>query len=151
MLLFRASEDGWTPEDFHSRCDNKGATLSLFKIQDGDCIGGFTTAQWSSNDDDFGSNVSDSEAMLFNLTCQRYFPSIKDEAAIFQTGTMGPYFGYDELLIGAPFNGEEKCTSNPNSAGFQIPVDAEGVNMLTNQKNNRFTISEFEVWQIEYI
>jgi hypothetical protein len=43
-MLFRASEDGWSPEDFHSRCDKKGPTLSLFKIQDGDCIGGYTAA-----------------------------------------------------------------------------------------------------------
>jgi hypothetical protein len=59
---------------------------------------------------------------------------------------MGPYFGYDELLACAPFNGKEKCNSYPNSAAFNIPVDAEGINMLTNQKNNRFTISELEVW-----
>jgi hypothetical protein len=43
-LLFRGSEHGWRPKDFHSRCDNKGPTISLFKIKDGDCIGGFTNA-----------------------------------------------------------------------------------------------------------
>jgi hypothetical protein len=40
-LLFRGSEHGWKYKDFHSRCDNKGRTISLFKIKDGDCIGGF--------------------------------------------------------------------------------------------------------------
>jgi hypothetical protein len=45
---------------------------------------------------------------------------------------LGPYFGLDELVAGSPFNGEEKCISVPNSAGFNIPVDAEGKNMLTN-------------------
>jgi len=43
-LLFRGSEHGWTARDFHSRCDKKGPTISLFKIEDGDCIGGFTKA-----------------------------------------------------------------------------------------------------------
>jgi hypothetical protein len=43
-LLFRGSEQGWMTEDFHSRCDKKGPTISLFKIKDGDCIGGFTKA-----------------------------------------------------------------------------------------------------------
>ncbi len=28
-LLYRGSEDGWGLEDFHSRCDNKGATMTL--------------------------------------------------------------------------------------------------------------------------
>lgn len=43
-LLFRGSIHGWKWKDFHSRCDNKGPTISLFKILDGDCIGGFTKA-----------------------------------------------------------------------------------------------------------
>jgi hypothetical protein len=43
-LLFRGSEHGWKAKDFHSRCDNKGPTISLFKVKDGDCIGGFTKA-----------------------------------------------------------------------------------------------------------
>jgi hypothetical protein len=43
-LLFRGSEHGWMKKDFHSRCDNKGPTISLFKVKDGDCIGGFTKA-----------------------------------------------------------------------------------------------------------
>jgi hypothetical protein len=43
-LLFRGSEHGWWAEDFHSRCDKKGPTISLFKVKDGDCIGGFTKA-----------------------------------------------------------------------------------------------------------
>jgi hypothetical protein len=43
-LLFRGSEHGWMGEDFHSRCDKKGPTISLFKVKNGDCIGGFTKA-----------------------------------------------------------------------------------------------------------
>jgi hypothetical protein len=43
-LLFRGSEHGWKNKDFHSRCDKKGPTISLFKVKDGDCIGGFTKA-----------------------------------------------------------------------------------------------------------
>jgi hypothetical protein len=43
-LLFRGSEHGWYAKDFHSRCDNKGPTISLFKVKDGECIGGFTKA-----------------------------------------------------------------------------------------------------------
>jgi len=44
ILLFSGSLHGWSPDDFHSRCDNKGPTISLFKVKDGDCIGGFTNA-----------------------------------------------------------------------------------------------------------
>jgi hypothetical protein len=43
-LLFRGSEHGWRARDFYSRCDKKGPTIILFKVKDGDCIGGFTNA-----------------------------------------------------------------------------------------------------------
>jgi hypothetical protein len=43
-LLYRGSIHGWMYIDFHSRCDNKGLTISLFKIKEGDCIGGYTKA-----------------------------------------------------------------------------------------------------------
>ena len=43
--LYRASIHGWMKKDFHSRCDGKGSTISLFKVKDtGDCIGGYTNA-----------------------------------------------------------------------------------------------------------
>jgi hypothetical protein len=43
-LLFRGSIHGWNFKDFHSRCDGQGPTISLFKVKDGDCIGGYTSA-----------------------------------------------------------------------------------------------------------
>ena len=43
-MLYRGSEHGWKYIDFHSRCDDKGPTISLFKIKDGDIIGGYSKA-----------------------------------------------------------------------------------------------------------
>ena len=43
-LLYRGSKHGWKSKDFHSRCDGKGPTISLFKLKNGDCIGGYTKA-----------------------------------------------------------------------------------------------------------
>jgi BTB/POZ domain-containing protein KCTD9 len=71
-LLYRGSIHGWMKRDFHSRCDNKGPTISLLKVKDGDCIGGFTKAKWSSGD---VKHIADSDAMLFNLSCCRHFPN----------------------------------------------------------------------------
>jgi hypothetical protein len=44
ILLFCGSIHGWKNEDFHSRCDKKGPTITLMRVRDGDCIGGFTNA-----------------------------------------------------------------------------------------------------------
>jgi hypothetical protein len=43
VLEYRGSDHGWKVKDFHKRADKKDWTVSLFKILDGDCVGGFTT------------------------------------------------------------------------------------------------------------
>jgi hypothetical protein len=44
-LLYSGSIHGWKAKDFHSRCDGKGPTISLFKVKNtGECIGGYTNA-----------------------------------------------------------------------------------------------------------
>ena len=149
-LLYRGSEHGWTAADFHSRCDNKGPTVSLFKVRDGDCIGGYTKAQWSSSEAKF---VGDSAAMLFNLSCRRHFPTkgVKGQE-ILCNGALGPDFtGGHCTELGAPnepFN-EGQCVSCLNEAGYGIPVDANGINTLTNKEGEYFTISELEVWEVK--
>ena len=69
VLEYRGSEHGWE-EVFHKRADNKGWTVILFKILDGDCIGGFTTESWHNRG--WGNHeVRDDNAFLFNLSCAR--------------------------------------------------------------------------------
>ena len=75
-LLFRGSDDGWKNIDFHPRCDNKGPTICLLKIDSGECIGGFTRTKWSTPPDSGRAKpVCDIDSMLFNLSCYRYFPN----------------------------------------------------------------------------
>ena len=45
-LLYRASRDGWMWKDFHSKCDKKGATVTLVKSSVGKVCGGFTCVPW---------------------------------------------------------------------------------------------------------
>ena len=68
VLEYRGSEHGWSCNDFHKRADNKAWTVTLFKILDGDCVGGFTTQSWDRKKQD---NVRDDNAFLFNLSCAR--------------------------------------------------------------------------------
>ena len=46
VLLYRMTRDGPNYVDFHSRCDNKGPTLSLFKTDTGRRCGGYTNESW---------------------------------------------------------------------------------------------------------
>jgi hypothetical protein len=146
-LLFRGSDHGWTAKAFHLKCDHKSSLICLYKVKKGDCIGGFTSSHWDSTT----KPVDDRDAMLFNLTSCRHFPSQKYGNEIRCSREIGPTFGNDELgAYFEPFNGDSSCSSFANRNSFNIPVE-DGKNMLTNRENGDFTISELEVWQVEFI
>jgi hypothetical protein len=46
-----------------------------------------------------------------------------------------------------PFNGDNNCRSYANRAGYKIPFK-DGKNMLTGSGNEKFTITELEVWEV---
>ena len=51
-LLYRATVDGWSSSDFHSCCDNKGATVVV--VKSGKYIfGGFTKCSWDNGEQNF--------------------------------------------------------------------------------------------------
>ena len=45
-LLYRASRDGEEYETFHKLCDNKGPTIVLAKLSDGNILGTYTPLDW---------------------------------------------------------------------------------------------------------
>ena len=47
-LLYRGSRDGWEPSQFHSRCDNKGPTVTVIKTTAGYLFGGYADLSWTS-------------------------------------------------------------------------------------------------------
>jgi hypothetical protein len=53
-----------------------------------------------------------------------------------------------ELWANEPFNGNGKCGSYANLSGYKIFIEG-GKNMLTNKEDERFTISELEVWEVK--
>jgi hypothetical protein len=49
-----------------------------------------------------------------------------------------------------PFNDDDNCVSFANEANYKIKEEG-GKNMLTNEKNGKFTITELEVWSIKEV
>ncbi len=70
----------------------------------------------------------------------------------------GPSFGMKEFLVLEPFNGELSGCLKVSGFTYSISIDSEGRNKLTDlqcetnenglKEFSRFTISEFEVWEI---
>lgn len=47
-LLYKASTHGWTSQNFHTACDNKGPTLTIILSSSNYIFGGFTPHSWNS-------------------------------------------------------------------------------------------------------
>ena len=122
-LYYRSSRDGQNPNSFHLLCDNKGPTISLYKIKDGDCIGAFTNAEWQENLAEDEIFKSDKSAILFNLYQKRFFPIQCDKKALVSYSGYGPSFGDAELFSVLKVNEEITCKSNENRNTFKIPID----------------------------
>ena len=49
-LIYRATRDGQTSENFHNKCDNQGPTICLFKNEKGYIFGGYAPISWNNDD-----------------------------------------------------------------------------------------------------
>ncbi len=163
-MLYRGSKDGFYAINFHSLCDGRNQTISLFKLaHNGDCIGGYTAAQWSSPDE--GVWVSDPSAVVFSLSRQQSFNVKNADHAIYCDKTCGPYFGNSLKAFYQPFNGFDRCLSRQDTNYEDIYSENKSLNLLTNKKrpklyddddqqddenDDEFSISEIEVWQVQF-
>ena len=68
QMIYRGSQHGFKAKDFHEQCDGKGPTISLFKLSNGECIGGYTQAQWTSVHGFLDNNHKDPCALVFPLS-----------------------------------------------------------------------------------
>ena len=92
-LLYRATRDGFSAENFHSKCDGKSNTLTVIRTKLGYVFGGFTTKPWSI----IGKYANDPDAFIFSLINRQGIPQKFDckfpEYAIYCKNKCGPSFG----------------------------------------------------------
>jgi hypothetical protein len=151
-LIYRATEDGFSARDFHSKCDYVENTLIIIKTDSNYIFGGFTTAKWNRDDD----TSLDERSFIFSLRRDNVFEShmlkVKDPK---NSITSGPIFGCEikyDLFI--------KDCSNKNlgsycdiGRSYQCPdgfesYDHEMMNFLTGSYSSWLT-KEIEVYQLD--
>ena len=153
-LLYRASRDGFSSNDFHSKCDGHSNTLTIYKAN-GFIFGGFTSACWQSCQP--AQWKFDSNAFLFSLInkenkpCKMKIKADKHQYAIYCNLDYGPTFGGGGDI-------EIVSNSNANKESFTFlgwaykhPKYVAGTNeaesFLAGEFN--FKLSEIEVFQKE--
>ena len=93
-LLYRLSENGDDKKTFHELCDNKGPTLTLFHVNDGNIIGIYTPLDLDSN----SLWKNDMDTFIFNLNKNQKYKKLKEDCSIYCMFAYGPYtagFGCD--------------------------------------------------------
>ena len=148
-LLYRASQDGFAYNHFHSKCDGHANTLTILKAN-GFIFGGFTTASWQNS----GGNKSDPNAFLFSLTnkdnkpCKMKIDSNQHHRAIHCSSVFGPTFGYNDIEISNNSNTNTDSKSKLGDAYKHSEYNAgtnEAQSFLAGSQY--FQLSEIEVYK----
>jgi hypothetical protein len=150
-LLYRGSRDGFEPNDFHSKCDGKSPTLTIYKAKESSYIfGGYTTGVWHQSN----VYISDSKAFLFSLTnkddepCKLNIDPNQSVHAIYGGPDYGPSFGHNcDIGIYKNPNTGKGSYSNLGSS-YNHPRYTKGSNDLNSflAGSYEFQLSEIEVY-----
>ena len=133
-LLYRLSENGESYSTFHELCDNKGPTLTLFHVKDGNIVGIYTPLSWDSN-----SNwKNDNDTFIFNLNKEKKYKKIISDHSAYCNSTYGPYtyaFGcyssakksilHNPAAINSYYNNGSDILPSNNQAKFYDLLETE--------------------------
>jgi hypothetical protein len=137
-LLYRGSRDGdgQTNKAFHSKCDEKGCTLTVIETTCGKVFGGYSNTAWLSA----GGFKSANKAFLFALSAggilspgKMKLKDANNEKAVFCNNSVGPVFGVGNDII---MNGS-KVGLRPGNSYDQGPIPY-----------GNYSIKEVEVFQV---
>ncbi len=152
-LLYRATCDGWLPENFHQRCDYQESTLTIIKTDQDYVFGGYYDKSWIPRCGEF---FSSNKAFLF--TMRSYYANIVPTKmkvtcpsyAIWQHCDYGPCFGEEFLKLGPRSLKFGYSSIDMNAAKtnhYDVPVGLQS-NFLTG--GTYFTTREIEVFQVRF-
>ena len=140
VLLYRLSRDGDQFSKFHSLCDNKGPTLTLFETTEGNKGGIYTPLSWDSN----SCWKNDMETFIFNLNKNQKYKKLKNDLSIYCNDSCGPWAYYFGFYPNNQMRKIQHCGSNINSyyeKGAEILPNNSGVSKY-------FEVKEVEVYKI---
>ena len=112
-LQYRATRDGFTAQNFHTKCDMAANTLIINKSTNCNIFGGFTEKGWDST----GNGYVDPKAYIFSLVNREKRPfkamCTNGASTIYCYSNHGPIFGSGHyILITSGSNADKTCYSN---------------------------------------
>jgi hypothetical protein len=149
-LLYRASRDGFKAADFHRLCDNKGATVTVIRSNEGYVFGGYVDQSWRSS----SGYVASSSAFLFSLVRPSSSVAMKlplngrnNEYAMLCRSLHGPVFGRGHDIAVCDSANTNSFSSANLGRSYTLPDGIkDGETFFTGARN--FQASEVEVYRV---
>ena len=143
-LLYRASRDGDSPNNYHKKCDGKINTLCIIQTMKGCKFGGYTEAMIKSNN---SNDDKDPNAFVFSLNKMKIYENMKKENyAVCHSPGWGPIFRADAFAVYDKdfFSYNNHAVGNKFESNFGIMNEDYEIN----NGDHYFGIRELEVFQI---
>ena len=137
-LLFDSKENGDKISTYHSLCDNKGKTLTIFSTDDNLILGGYLSKSFSEN----SGWIHDENAFLFSLNPDEKYSSIDTTYTFYGGKDRGPTFGGYNIEIFDNFFTNDKNKYNMSKATFDFHKKHK------NDKDHFFKVKNLQVYQI---
>jgi hypothetical protein len=135
-LLYRMSRDGIEYSQFHNLCDNKGETITLIKLEDGNILGIYTPLSWDST----SVWKNDLNMFVFNLTENiKCIKNNQDNYGIYCHSNNGPY---TQVIRFYSYKKMNEIYFNPNSSCYN------GCNKIYSKSEGYYKNVEVEVFKI---
>ena len=143
-LIYRASRDGDSPQNYHNKCDGKKNTIFIIQTDKGCKFGGYTETMIKSGD---GSvDDKDKNSFIFSFNKMKIYENMKKEKGVIcHSKNWGPIFRCTISVNNKKFflDNEHMVGSKKNSYFGVMNEDYE-----INNGERYFTIKELEVFQV---
>ncbi len=137
--LLDSKIDGDSTNAFENKCAKKCPTMVFVKTTNGYRFGGFTTILWTN-----GSYGKDNKAFLFSLDRKEKYNITDENYANYLSS--GSFFQFGGCALRLYNN----CTSNKSNYVDTNSFTTVPANYAINGGEQCFTVSSYEVYQIEY-
>ena len=141
-LLYRLSENGEKFSKFHELCDNKGPTLTLFHVDDGNKVGIYTPLILDSK----SGWKNDMNTFIFNLNKNKKYKKLTNDYSLYCYNNYG--------LFTADFGNHSSGTMKKikHFGNFINDYYENGKDILpSNDKEKVYDLKEMEVFKISTI
>lgn len=146
-LLYRLSRDGPEISTFHSLCDNKGSTLTLFYLTNQNIVGFFAKESFDSN----SGWKKDPCCFLFNLNQKKIYKKLNSPSFNYMNCSLfcGNNCGPSANCFGCNFNTSLKYIYHSLQNGCYINKVFENGSMVLESEEGKET--EYEVIEAEIL